>query len=53
MIRVRSKEQGVGVVGLPREDVADPEEAISSLRKALHLAFWTKEWLLVGGVSDE
>lgn len=49
MISVRRKEQGVGVVGLPREDVADPEEAISSLRRALHLAFWTNEWLLVGG----
>lgn len=32
---------------------ADPGEATSSLRRDLHLTFWTKEWLLVGGVSDE
>ena len=32
---------------------ADPGEATSSLRRDLHLAFWTKEWLLVRGVSNE
>lgn len=38
---------------LLKEAGADPGEATSSLRRDLHLAFWTKEWLLVRRVSNE
>ena len=41
------------MAGLLTEAGAEPGEAISSFMRDQHLTFWTKEWLLVGGVSDE
>lgn len=42
----RSQEQGVGVAGLLSSTGADPGKDISSLRRNLHLTFWTKKWSL-------
>lgn len=52
-MKVRRKEQGIGVAGLLREAGADPGEAISSIRRNLHLTFWIKEWSLVRGLNKQ